>query len=229
MSGLAEASLQRIATDLGFSETIFLDWQEPETPRVRIFTPGTEIPFAGHPLVGLTYVLNVLGPGGVSRVTCGVGEVEIRVVGDECWIHPPGGQPVGECHLVLDTEAIDSRTVLMPVPYHVFHLADPALVAEMDPPSHPDDVYVWAWKEKDRTVKARFFGPTVGVPEDPATGSAAVALAAVLTNDGMHQGELSVEQGDEVGFPSTIRLRWGEGAVEVGGRVMLDEVRQLDL
>ena len=51
-TGLADVTMQAIATALGFSETIFIDWRAVGDPRVRIFTPAAELAFAGHPLVG---------------------------------------------------------------------------------------------------------------------------------------------------------------------------------
>jgi len=77
-------------------------------------------------------------------------------------------------------------------------------------------------------VKARFFAPALGVREDPATGSAAVALASALSFAGEKEGSLVIDQGDEIGAPSRISLRWGGGMVTVGGSVCRDEVRVLD-
>ena len=62
-TSLTTESMQAIAVDLGFSETIFLEWNEGEIPHVRIFTPGAEMAFAGHPLVGMAWTLKQLGPG----------------------------------------------------------------------------------------------------------------------------------------------------------------------
>jgi PhzF family phenazine biosynthesis protein len=77
-------------------------------------------------------------------------------------------------------------------------------------------------------VKARFFAPGLGVFEDPATGSAAAALASVAVFRGESSGSARIEQGDEIGHPSTIELAWWEGVCRLGGTVGHDETRGLD-
>ena len=71
-------------------------------------------------------------------------------------------------------------------------------------------------------MTARFFAPGIGVGEDPATGSAAAALAAVLHMLGEEAGSLSISQGDEVGHPSTIALTWDADRARLGGTVRRD-------
>ena len=66
--------MQKIATELGFSETIFIDWTDATMdPKVRIFTPVDELPFAGHPLVGAAWLLAALGPEPASALRTNVG------------------------------------------------------------------------------------------------------------------------------------------------------------
>ena len=77
LTGLDSDSMQTIATELGFSETTFVDTDVGDVPFVRIFTPSMEIPFAGHPLVGTAWVLRTLGPGVGDRLRCGIGEVGV--------------------------------------------------------------------------------------------------------------------------------------------------------
>ena len=77
-------------------------------------------------------------------------------------------------------------------------------------------------------VKARFFAPGLGVVEDPATGSAAVALAAVLRSEQMPSGSLQISQGSEMGWPSLIHLTWDPNRCRVGGTVIKDEVREME-
>ena len=55
---LETQQMQAIATDLGFAETVFLDWVDRPHPYVRIFTPGQEMMFAGHPLVGTAWAVS---------------------------------------------------------------------------------------------------------------------------------------------------------------------------
>ncbi|MEX1125353.1 MAG: PhzF family phenazine biosynthesis protein, partial [Acidimicrobiia bacterium] len=82
VTGLTTEVMQAITVDLGFSETIFCDLAG-DVPTARIFTPGAEIPFAGHPLVGLGWALNDSHHGGVDRIRCGIGEVGVSNFGAE--------------------------------------------------------------------------------------------------------------------------------------------------
>jgi predicted PhzF superfamily epimerase YddE/YHI9 len=228
LSGLTAEIMQAGAADLGFSETIFCD-VSGEVPVARIFTPGAELPFAGHPLVGLGWALNDFHPGSVDRIRCGIGEVGVSREEGETWIQAPGDQPV---------EAIDppplggevAVSVSMPIPYLVIRLSSSRQVVEMVPPPISfGEVFVWAWEDPGHVVKARFFAGEVGVPEDPATGSAAVALAAYLRTAGQGEGRLVIHQGDEIGHPSTIQLRWDADFSSIGGTVVRDEIRKLDI
>ncbi len=228
VTGLDPDRMQRIAFDLGFSETVFVNWRAGGVPAVRIFTPAAELPFAGHPLVGAAWVLSVIGPGVAESVECGVGEIPFSVDGDTVWIQAPGGQPVTPSSIELEgLVPLHMQTVEMPLLYHVAELDDPDAVGSISSPPGEGSIYTWAWEEEGVSVKARFFASDMGVEEDPATGSAAVALAAVLRDRRMESGDLIVHQGDEVGAPSTIRLRWTPDRVEVGGQVRRDEVRVL--
>lgn len=227
LAGLTTQSMQAIAADLGFPETIFCD-VSGEVPVARIFTPGAELPFAVHPLVGLGWALNDFHPGGVEWIRCGIGEVAVSREDGETWIQAPGDQPVEAIDPVpLDGEVAVS--VSMPIPYLLIRLSSSRQVAEMvPPPSSFGEVFVWAWEDPGRVVRARFFAPDFGVPEDPAPGSAAVALATHLRATGQPEGRLVIHQGDEIGHPSTIQLRWDEASSSIGGTVVRDEVRELD-
>ena len=224
--------MQDIAADLGFSETIFIDWQTGGVPHIRIFTPVAELPFAGHPLVGAAWLLLKAGPGGVDRVTCGVGEVRIGADGDRVWIEPPFSQPV-RTQEVPPTLGWCSPTraweVDMPLPYSVWQMDDSEQVGNLQsPPPELGMTLVWAWMSLPHRVKARFFAPGLGVTEDPATGSAAVALAAVLRSEDMPSGRVRISQGREMGWPSVIDLMWEPDRCRVGGKVTRDEVRELE-
>jgi trans-2,3-dihydro-3-hydroxyanthranilate isomerase len=211
-----------IAADLGFSETIYLDTStDGGAIPVRIFTPQTELPFAGHPLVGATW--HVAAPGATTRLSCGIGVVE--------------GRRIDEAHAAIDvsylphvervdppdgvTEAWIAR---MPLPYEVYRCATPDDVASYQTPDRPDHRLVWSPGEagRDDVVRARFFAAGAGVDEDPATGSAAVALAAVLRTEGTSTGELTIHQGAEIGAPSRIGLSWSGTLTTIGGAVVDD-------
>jgi trans-2,3-dihydro-3-hydroxyanthranilate isomerase len=231
VTGLTRDGMQSIATDLGFSETVFLDWREGRNPYARIFTPASELPFAGHPLVGAAWVLTRMGPGGPHCIECGVGEVAIRNVGSTTWIDPPFEQAVSEPSSDAGERlgAVHACEVAMPLPYLVLQLESAQAVSVIGRP--PDDgmVYIWAWEEEGVRVRARFFAKEHGVVEDPATGSAAVAFAASMRTRGVISGSVVIHQGQEIGHPSQIELEWDEHGVHVGGEVAKDEVRVLDV
>lgn len=227
--GLDDQKMQRIASDLGFSETIFLRWFDEPHPHSRIFTPTVEMPFAGHPLVGAAWLLINLGPVNPGAIDCGVGT--IRISGDETntWIEVDGGQRVIPAITDLGgwVSATATAVVEMPSPYLLVEVSAPEVVKGVAAPEEVgghQSIYLWSWIKERERVKARFFNPGMGIVEDPATGSAAVALAAHLRDRGQPEGEILIEQGAEIGHPSLLRLRWNETVTSLGGEVASDEV-----
>jgi trans-2,3-dihydro-3-hydroxyanthranilate isomerase len=81
---------------------------------------------------------------------------------------------------------------------------------------------------EDDALRVRFFAPEAGVSEDPATGSAASAFAAVRVFEGETAGTVVIHQGAEIGHPSTIHLKWDSSRASLGGTVRRDEVRILE-
>jgi trans-2,3-dihydro-3-hydroxyanthranilate isomerase len=235
--GLDTAGMQSIARELGFSETVFIDWPPGDAPYVRIFTPGDELPFAGHPLVGSAWVLNTLGPGGVTTLRCRAGDVRARSDGDVTWIETP---QLGEVADPGDAAAWAERAglrgangvsrIMLPLEYVLAELPNPADVAaaSLDMDVVAERFGLLAWAREGEAVKVRFFAPGTAIDEDPATGSAAVAWARLMIARGEPAGAVTISQGDEIGHPSTIELRWGQGEVAIGGRVVHDETRMLD-
>ena len=231
--------MQAIAAELGFSETVFIDWRDGGIPHVRIFTPATELPFAGHPLVGSAWVLASIGPGSVTEMTCGVGSIPFRSDPESTWVDTP---LVNDVRVAEDGETIAAAVgfpepvgawwAMMPVPYLVLDLSSADLVSETIPdiPKLAElgagMTYIVGSQGDD--LRVRFFAPDAGVPEDPATGSAASAYAAVRVFEGEQNGTMTIHQGDEIGHPSTIRLAWAPGRATLGGSVRRDEVRILE-
>lgn len=233
LTGLDGPAMQEIASGLGFSETVFLDVRG-EMPAARIFTPASEIPFAGHPLVGAAWVLATIGAG--RRLTCGIGEVAVRVEGDRAWIEVAASADVEETSVRAGMGARlpgarRAWMVRLPLAYLLLEVPDPGLVEGARPDFERLAGEPWEgtllFRRDPSSVRARFFAPALGVDEDPATGSAAVALASVLSSAGESQGRLTIEQGAEVGAPSRILLEWTGARVWVGGSVRADEVRSL--
>ena len=190
---------QAVAHKLGFSETVFVDY--PARGEIRIFTPGLELPFAGHPTVGTAWLLDREGFG------CGL-------------LRPPAGEiPIrrdGELTFVA------ARAEWSP-PWELIELDNPAQIEALDGPldGREDEIYVWAWLDQVAgTVRSRCWSLADGVGEDEATGSAAIMLAVALDRElTIHQGEGSLLHATPL----------GAGRAEVGGRVVLDEVRDYSL
>jgi predicted PhzF superfamily epimerase YddE/YHI9 len=197
-AAVAERRRQGLAAELGFSETVFVE--DAETGACRIFTPGYELPFAGHPTVGTAWLLAREGHA-VEVLRPTAGEVAVRREGGLTFVA--------------------ARAEWSP-PWLIVELADPAAVdAVSGPPPGEANAYFWAWiEEAAGTVRARCFSLDDGIGEDVATGSAAIMLSARLGR------ELEIDQGRG----SRLYARpLGEGRAEVGGRVLLDEVRELAL
>lgn len=201
---------QEVAEAIGYSETVFVEEGDPAV--VHIYTPGGRIPFAGHPLVGTAYTLEgdvnqIRFDSGVADVTRGDdGSISVTVParGEVREVSPP-------------SYGIRAWIVDMPLPYLVVEAPDPEAVAALDPGEMAEaggKIYVWAWVDDPSMVRARFFAADVGVPEDPATGSAAVAFAQAIDSP---VGEVVIHQGDEMGRPSTIGLSWDATTITIGG------------
>ena len=114
----------------------------------------------------------------------------------------------------------------MPKPYLVAQYAKSADITGLAP-----DMGVLAehfgtlcFARNERRAHSRFFAPAGGVPEDPATGSAAVALARAMVHAGETRGTLLIDQGAEMGAPSRIQLSWADGRAHIGGTVAHDRI-----
>ncbi|WP_222195963.1 PhzF family phenazine biosynthesis protein [Modestobacter italicus] len=237
---LSTEQCQALAAEFGFSESTFVS--APTEPgadyRVRIFTPRTELPFAGHPSVGTAHTLVRLGrlPAGVLRQECGAGVVEVEVDDDgarltggtvslrqgpdvaalaaACGLGPDDvtGRPA---HLVgcgIDFAQLEVHPDALDraVP-------DPAALEALLP-GVQGGVSVLAWDPATGAGTVRVFAAGLDWHEDPATGSAALGtgiwLAAVgLADDGVTEYRLA--QGAAVGRPSELRGR----VVVAGGEV----------
>ncbi len=249
-AGLDTAAMQAIAREFNYSETTFvLPPRDPaHTAQVRIFTPGSELPFAGHPNVGTAYVLALEGdasPRMLFEEMAGLVPVEVlwegaAPVGAELTapqplqrLSPVPADTIAECLSLALSDIVGQPLVAtVGVPFAFAEVAsrdalrrarcDPAAFARTFPRAGANAIYFYS--RSDGGLHARMFSPLDGVGEDPATGSAAVTLAALLAEGGP-DGEvaLRVEQGRDMGRPSTLltRVASAGGAVHsahVGGR-----------
>jgi trans-2,3-dihydro-3-hydroxyanthranilate isomerase len=232
VDGLTDAAMQEIAAELGFSETVFIDTAKGDIPVTRIFTPAMEMPFAGHPLVGAASVMFEQS----DVLLCGIGEVAIRRDGDVVWVDAPmypnnaAIDASGFATSVGLPPAVSAWRVAMPLDYRVVELASVDEVSRIAPDTRAfGEVHgLTVYARTGDKVRMRFFIPQAGIEEDPATGSAAVALAARLAAAGENVGRLTIDQGEEIGHPSRIQLRWSGATASIGGTVETDETRELD-
>ncbi|HEU5373297.1 MAG TPA: PhzF family phenazine biosynthesis protein [Gaiellaceae bacterium] len=244
---LSEADMQALARETNLSESVFVlpaSTAEADV-RIRIFTPAVELPFAGHPTLGAAFVLG--GPLSkiVLRLETGSGVVPVTLEREGPQIvFGRMEQPVPRWESVADPAPILAALGVersgLPVerydlgPGHVYiELGSAGAVQGLSPDmgalarATPDGVNCFAHVEGSRW-KTRMFAPNHGVPEDPATGSAAGPLAVHLARHGrIAFGEqIEIAQGAEIGRPSTLfATAEGDGdridRVEVGGAAVL--------
>ncbi len=226
--------MQRIATYLGYSETIFIEGGD--VPYIRIFTPAMELPFAGHPLVGAASVMLKSRPD-LDRLRCGIGDVWIRAAEGNWWVDvemTPDNATVDESGFAARVglpEPLSTWRVAMPLDYRMVELTSVSDVSDVSPNL---DVFgeafgLTVYARTGDSIRMRFFTPKAGVPEDPATGSAAVALATMYVARGEAAGDVQIDQGEEIGHPSRINLRWQHTLASIGGSVVADGIRELEL
>lgn len=239
---LDELTMQALALELGLSETVFvLPPREGGTVRVRIFTPRNELAFAGHPCLGVAFVLGAPLQLGTIALETGGGIVPVELERD-----PSGrivfGRMTQPVPTVAPYERADEMIAALGVerselPVEVYDngvrhayvvLPSKADVAVLRPDlnalSQLDLVGALACAGTGTSWKVRMFAPLEGIVEDAATGSAAGPLACHLARHGIvaWDEEIEIEQGTEIGRPSTLYARaTGSGgeiaSVEVGG------------
>ena len=241
---IPEDLLQPLARELNLAETVFLLPAEGDGhARIRIFTPVTELPFAGHPVLGSAFVLG--GPLQLEEIKLetgsGVVPVQLEREGARIvfgWMLQPTPlwRPYERAEELLSAVGVERS--LLPVdfyelgPGHAFvRLADEAAVAALEPDFAALKrlpVGANCFAGSDGRWKTRMFAPHDGVPEDPASGSAAGPLAVhllryVVIETGQ---EIEISQGAELGRPSTLYARATGTAeaierVEVGGQAVI--------
>lgn len=275
--GLTDAVMAAITREFNYSETVFvLPPDDPRhTRRIRIFTPGSELPFAGHPTVGAAYVLAATGEitldSDETRIVFeeGAGPVPViirsregkpyftQLTAPKVPARGPGSYDartvadvisLSEDDLRLDhgfgIEAVSAGVPFLFVPLNSLDALSRARI-KMDRweavlrDSYAPEVFLFTEVEsraeetdsthEDGVFRARMFGPTLGVPEDPATGGACAALGGYLASRSKKlNGTLrfTVHQGVEMGRPSRIEVETDRSGgvvqrVRVGGASVL--------
>ncbi|EAQ13669.1 trans-2,3-dihydro-3-hydroxyanthranilate isomerase [Maritimibacter alkaliphilus HTCC2654] len=239
---LPEERLQRIAREFNFSETVFLYPPEGEgVAKVRIFTPMSEVPFAGHPVIGTVVMLGEAGLGPDFVLELGVGPMAVHVEDG----HASFQNRVPLEHVATPDKALVARALGTPeatilgepvmagvgLPFTFTELVDRAALSDLVPDTsafregatrYPSglDFAQCAYTRVDGRVHMRMFAPLDNVPEDPATGSAAAALGALLCREAGGPVSLTIHQGEDMGRPSVIGVEAEPGRVTVSGRAI---------
>ena len=257
-SNLENEILLDIAREMNLSETTFV--YPPENPkadfRVRIFTPGKEIPFAGHPTLGTAHLLwetKRITPSRDSMVLeMGAGLIKVKKHQNNQFFMeqplPSFGDITTTIERVAESLSISSEEIDSRFPIQVVSTGFPALYVPLtslkalqkvslnpgvlrEVLGDVDMIYTFTGEtlEPGSTVHSRAFAPFVGIPEDPATGSAGGALGAYLVRhkviESLDPSEIIIEQGFEIDRPSIIRVSVGLAgeeidSVQVGGQAV---------
>jgi trans-2,3-dihydro-3-hydroxyanthranilate isomerase len=239
-----EETMQALAKEIGFSETTFVTEAAGDRYAMRIFTPGQELPFAGHPTLGTAFVL--VSEGRVSTpatqvIAAGDIPVEVDVEANTAWMTqlPAEFRPIfPDRDLIasaigLTTAELDParpvQTVSTGLPTTIVPVRDletirratrnERLVGEAVAASGGQDLYLFAPTAEG--VTARMFDSEFGIGEDPATGSAAGPLGAYLAEYGGlgKTWSVTIRQGEQVGRPSELHVEVDrEGGLWPGDR-----------
>jgi trans-2,3-dihydro-3-hydroxyanthranilate isomerase len=224
-SALPEQLLQPLARELNLSETVFaLPAEQGGDARIRIFTPGRELPFAGHPVLGSAVVLAAgadaitletgLGPVTVELSPTDTAAVFGRMTQPHPTLEPFADAPAVLAALALERSEIPLTELYVNGPRNAYVAlrsedAVAALAPDMQALRAIGPVNVSCFALTGMRVKTRVFGPGLGVPEDPATGSAAGPLALHLARHGAIEWgqEIEISQGAEINRPSRLYAR----------------------
>jgi trans-2,3-dihydro-3-hydroxyanthranilate isomerase len=245
---LDDPAMQTLAKEIGFSETTFVTGYGGDRYAMRIFTPGAELPFAGHPTIGTAFVL--VAEGRVTSPATQVvkaGEFPVTVDLDHSYatmrqLPPRFGPELEDRGSIAAGGGLEPADLRSDLPLQVVstgfpHLLVPVRDEETLRRAHRNDeallnirqrygldaIYLFALTEEGAT--ARLFDVGFGTWEDPATGSAAGPLGAYLAAQGAGgmPGRLGIRQGHPVGRPSLldvdVRPAGDSWVVEVGGGV----------
>ena len=254
--GLTDEQMQKIAREINYSETTFVTppRDRKNTAEVRIFTPQSELPFAGHPNVGTAWLLAEnpsWAPGLVSSDKMifeeRAGPVEAKVRREKsgkvssCTIlapqkfhqlHSIPRSVVAPCVSLADEQVlVDAVVASVGIPFALVHVTNLEAVKNAKPniaafeycnehygyPEEPVCIMIY-YQSESGVVHARMFGPLAGIYEDPATGSAAAALAGLLASQDQRMDaniKYEISQGVEMGRPSEIFLEATKAAGEI--------------
>ena len=230
--------MANIANELNLSETVFVSKVEDgDGYQLRIFTPRTELPFAGHPTIGAACALRqISGLGPELKFRLAAGEFRVCVNEDRAsFIAPRPAVSIGLDRTNRDAAAllgVDESAVVQVtgadagVPFALIELSTRDTLRRCAVSlSHWRDewatgraphIYAFCRSASNGQINARMFAPAMGIEEDPATGGAAAALAALLPD-----GDFEIIQGEDMGRRSVIRLSVKSARASIGGSAVI--------
>ena len=239
--GLSDGDMQSLARQMNLSETTFVLPSERADAHVRIFTPGFELPFAGHPTLGTASVIGAGRDKVVLEMKAGL--VPVTRSGDAWTLRaakPPATRPVNATRpelarmLGLPDDAVcdEPLWVSTGIEQLVIPIATTELVRSAQPV--PELLARWGYSDLRNEAMAylvamdapvwtvRFFFTSNGaLLEDPATGSACANLGGWHVAMGRGPLSATLRQGDARGRPSKLGLRVdADGGIHVTGSVI---------
>jgi trans-2,3-dihydro-3-hydroxyanthranilate isomerase len=225
-----EEWMQPIAREMNLSETTFITAQGEGTYTMRIFTPGVELPFAGHPTLGTAWLM---GPGRWTQITSG-GRIPVTVDEDGAEMTQPAPdlretedagvrEAVGveQVVRVMRAEAAGVAHLLVAVdqPIDALHVRHELTQELLD--RHATATLALVRRLDAATLHVRVLFRAQGIAEDPGTGSAAGPIGIMARRLWGLGEDLLVRQGDEIGRPCRIRVHADPRDLRVGGAVVL--------
>jgi trans-2,3-dihydro-3-hydroxyanthranilate isomerase len=245
--GLSHDMMLKATREMNFSETVF--FLPPDDPgadaHVRIFTPGGEIPFAGHPTLGSAWVLGEMLKKQTVTLRTGAGliPVELERKGETItfgWMSQPipDWGPYDRAAELLQALGTTGKPDGLPIEWYrngplnaYVEIPGPEALNALEPDMQKlarIPVNVSCFTQTPNGWTTRMFAPALGVTEDPATGSAAGPLAVHLARYGRIKfgADIEIRQGSQVHRPSVLyaRAEGTENTVErvlVGGRAVV--------
>lgn len=243
---LTTAQMQAIASEMHFSETTFIMSEKKIKGGydVRIFTPGAEVPFAGHPTLGTAHIIrSEIAKNKPAEIILNlkVGQIPVTFQKNIAWmkqVPPEFGKNINVASvaevLSIKESEIDERFPVEEVSTGMPHIIVP--LKKLDSLKRVRislgkyyDLIKNTWAKPIlifcpeshkglNDISVRMFADYYGVPEDPATGSGNGCLAAYLVKNrywGKEEINIRVEQGYEIKRPSLLYLK----AQEINGRI----------
>ena len=238
-----EGDFQRIAREFNFSETTFvLPPDNPDhTAKIRIFSPLSELPFAGHPTIGTAIALARQGLGPHMTLELGVGPIACHATKQSAQfstqvplkilVEPQVADVADVLGLTVSDIVLHTHrptTATLGIQFTITEVRDRTTLSSAKPNieafqrfatkyPHAGRFAQHVYTRGDGVIFARMFDPLDNIPEDAATGSAAATLGALLVKCTSAPQEFIIRQGDDMGRPSCIEVDAQVEQVTIGG------------